>query len=228
MSSANSHYCVIIPAFNAAKAIGPLIQAVKRQGLSVVVVDDGSHDRTAMIATEQGVPVISHLRNLGKGSALRSGFQYALRLSYDGVITIDSDGQHNPDEIPRLIRVGEREHAGIVLGDRTSDITAMPFLRRWTNRLMSEVVSRLIHQRIPDSQCGLRFIRKEVLGSIHLQATHFELETELLLAASLHHWKTVSVPVRTIYTKETSHINPIPDTWRFFQVVLRFLGQRKT
>jgi len=222
-ASANGRYCVVIPAFNAAETIGALVRDVKRQGLPVLVVNDGSNDQTAPIASQEGAVVISHLRNQGKGRALRTGFEYALRSQYDGVITMDSDGQHDPAEIPSLIQAGERQHAGIVVGNRMATAT-MPLLRRWVNRGMSWIVSAVAHQQFPDSQSGFRLIHKEVLANTPLRANGFDIETELLLAAAKRHWKTIFVPVRTTYDKHASHIRPIRDGLRFFQTVFRYLG----
>ena len=220
----NGRYCVIIPAFEAERTIGAVVEAVKRQGLPIVVIDDGSRDRTAAVAAERGALVISHLRNYGKGRALRTGFEYVLRASYEGVITMDGDGQHDAEEILTLIRAGEVQHAGMVVGDRMSRGHAvMPRARRITNRLMSRVVSLLTRQAIPDSQCGFRMIRKELLTSVSLKSDRFEIETELLLAAAKRRWKTISVPIRTIYHDHASHIHPVRDALRFFGVVLRYL-----
>lgn len=219
----SSRYCVVIPTFQSAETIEELVRQLKRQPFAVVVVDDGSRDLTASLAAQQGALVISHLRNQGKGCALRTGFAYALRCRYDGVITMDSDGQHDPEEIPNLVRAGELQHAGIVLGNRMADGRSMPPVRRWTNRIMSTVVSALARQRIPDSQCGFRFIRKEVLESIPLRTTRFELETELLLAAAARRWKIVSVPIRSIYHRHKSHIRPVRDALRFLRVILRYV-----
>ena len=132
--SAHDRYCVIIPAYNAAKTIGELVKAVKAQGLPVVVVDDGSRDNTSAVAAQHGAVVISHLRNQGKGSALRTGFAHALRAKYEGIITMDSDGQHQPGDIPRFIQAVERQHAGIVVGNRMEN-ASMPWMRRWANRV---------------------------------------------------------------------------------------------
>ena len=220
----NGRYCVILPAFNAAKTIGQIIDGVKTHGLSVIVVDDGSSDQTAAIAAQHGALVISHLRNRGKGGALRTGFEHALRAGYDGIITMDSDGQHDPNEIQRIIYAGERQHAGMVLGDRMSNGDSMPREREWTNKMMSRLISLVANQRIPDTQCGYRFIRKEVLEAIPLRTEHFEIETELVLEAALRRWKIVSVPVRTIYQDQhTSHIRPVLDGLRFLRVMLRHL-----
>jgi glycosyltransferase involved in cell wall biosynthesis len=223
----SERYCVLIPAYNAAKTVGEVVRGAREQGADVVVVDDGSTDGTAAAASREGALVISHVRNQGKGAALQTGFAYALRTECEGVVTIDGDGQHDPHEIPRLIAEGRRQHAGLVIGNRLRDGAVMPPLRRWTNWLMSKVISRLARQPIPDSQCGFRVIRKEVLrGLPMLQGSRFDFETELILAAARQRWKTVSIPVRAIYRGEPSHIRPLQDALRFVLVVLRYAGRR--
>ena len=222
----NGRYCVVIPAFQAASTIGDIVRRVKQQGFAVVVVDDGSRDHTAAIASQGGALVISHLRNEGKGRALRTGFEYALRSGYDGVITMDGDGQHDPAEILHLVRAGEVQHAGIVLGNRMTNGTIMPRARRQTNAVMSSVISAIARQRIPDSQCGFRFIRKEVLEDVPLRTKRFEIESELLLAAAARRWKIISVPVQSIYQNHSSHIRPLRDGVRFIVLVLRTLVWR--
>jgi glycosyltransferase involved in cell wall biosynthesis len=217
-------YCVVIPALNESKTIGDLIRRIRPLGLAIVVIDDGSRDRTAAVASDEGALVISHLRNQGKGSALRTGFEHALRAQFDGVVTLDGDGQHDPAEIPQLIEAGERQHAGIVVGNRMPNGSVMPPQRRMTNRVMSAIVSRLVRQAIPDSQCGFRFIRKEVLATVPLRAKRYEIETELLLAACRRRWKIVSVPVKGIYAAaQISRIRPVRETFRFLGVVGRYL-----
>ena len=222
----NGRYCVVIPALNAGATIGALVRSIRAQGLPAVVVNDGSTDQTATIASTEGAFVISHLRNLGKGSALRTGFEYALRSRFDGVVTMDGDGQHDPAEIPQLIQAGERQHAGMVLGDRIANGAAMPAARRLTNRLMSTLVSGVARQRIPDSQCGFRFIRRELLDTVPLRGKRFEIETELVCGAAVRRWKIISVPVRSIYHNHESHIRPVRDGVRFLWVLLRSLGWR--
>lgn len=213
-------YCVVIPAHDTARTIGPLVREIKRQGLDPVVIDDGSRDRTAAVAAEAGAVVISHLRNEGKGRALRTAFEYAVRQGYQGVVTMDGDGQHDPLEIPHLIREGERQHAGLVIGNRLVNGGAMPRLRRVANTAMSALISALARQRIPDSQCGFRFIRREVLQSVPLRTSHFEHEAELVFGAAARRWKIVSVPIRSIYRNERSHIRPVRDGLRFLWLLV--------
>jgi hypothetical protein len=119
---------------------------------------------------------------------------------------------------------GEREHAAIVLGNRMAQAGQMPPVRRWTNRLMSTLVSALVRQWIPDSQCGLRLIRREVLPALTLRASRYDLESELLLQAARSRWKIVSVPVRAIYDGRPSHIRPLADMCRFVGVLVRHAG----
>ncbi len=223
-AGSNDRYCVVIPAYNAGKTIGELVRSIKDQGLPVVVVDDGSTDNTAAVAAQHRALVISHLRNHGKGQALRTGFEHALRAKYEAVVTMDSDGQHHPEDIPKFIQAAERQHAGIVVGNRMGS-AAMPPVRRCTNRLMSHIVSRLSRQEIPDSQCGFRLIHREVLATVPLRSRHYEIETELLLAASRRQWKTISVPIQTTYNGQVSYIRPLQDTVRFFMFLVRFLLQ---
>ena len=216
-------YCAIIPAFNAARSLGPLIEGIKAHGLDVVVVDDGSQDRTASVAAAAGALVISHLKNAGKGKALRSGFEYACRAGYAGVITMDSDGQHDPAEVPIFIRAAEHTQAAVVLGNRMIGRVVMPSGRRRTNMLMSDIVSAVARQPIPDSQCGYRFIRREVLEDLALRATRYEIETELVLKAAARRWKIVSIPIRSIYDNHQSYIKPLREGLRFVGTVFHHM-----
>ena len=219
----NERVCAIIPALNASTTIGRIIDRVRQLGLDPIVINDGSTDATVQTATAAGARVISHVSNQGKGAALRNGFSYAVQAGYDVVVTLDSDGQHDPEDIPRLLEACRTQQAWIVIGNRIVDGERMPMLRRWTNRLMSLVVSLIARQRIPDSQCGLRVIRREVLQALQLTSKRFDLETELLLAAAIHGWSIRSVPIRAIYHEaHHSHIHPLRDGLRFISLVTRY------
>ena len=218
--------CVILPAYNAEATIGPLVRRIKALSLAPIVVNDGSTDGTARVSTDAGAFVMSHVSNRGKGVALRTGFHYAVQTGFDYVVTMDSDGQHDPEEIPKLLAAAE--HAAIVIGHR-QDGDRMPASRRLTNRLMSAIVSRLIRQRIPDFQCGFRVFRAHVLKDMSLSTAHFDLETEVLLAAARHGWMIASVPVRTIYHSHGSHIHPLVDGLRFIRLITWYvLNPRNT
>ena len=188
VAPSHRRYCALIPARDAAGVIGALVRRVTSLGVDAVVVDDGSRDATAAAAAGQGALVISHLRREGRGAAWRTGFEYALRTRYDGVITLDPSEGYDAGEIPRFIEAGERQHAGLVLGDR----------RGGTGRregLAASIISAVARQPVPDPLCGLRLIRRELLGTLPQRFRRSVHATDLVCAAALRRWKIVSVPV---------------------------------
>lgn len=215
--------CVLIPAYNAAETIGPLVRQTRQLGLSTLVVNDGSQDQTAAQALAAGAHVLHHAENRGKGAALRTGFAFVMRSPYDTVVTLDSDGQHDPRDIPHLLDAVVRLEAAIVVGQRSLEDVRMPLSRRWTNRVMSSIVSAMARQPLPDSQSGFRAIRRDALLALPLSSSRFEIETELLLAASRRRLSIAFVPVRTIYESQHSHIRPLQDGARFVHLIARHL-----
>ncbi len=215
--------CLLIPAYNESRTIGQVVSEARKTMESVVVVDDGSKDGTAQIAQDSGAFVIKHQVNSGKGAALRTGFQYVLDHGYDAVITMDSDGQHDVDDIPKFLQTFSRSRAGIILGSRMHDISTMPAVRKFTNKLTSFVGSLLAHQELKDSQSGFRLISSDVLRAVELETTGYEMESELLIKASRRGFRITSIPIKTIYGEEVSKINPVVDTYRFFRLLFRSL-----
>lgn len=213
--------CAIIPAYNEAKTIVPLIREIKARGLDCVVVDDGSSDRTKELAEGEGAFVISHSKNLGKGTSLKDGFRYILDKNYDYAITLDGDGQHNPVEIKNFLTASEENDIKFVVGNRMWHPKDMPLIRRLTNRFMSFLISSIVHQRLPDSQCGFRLIKSEVLRRVTLTTTRFEIESELLIKAARAGFKISSAPIKSIYKGEKSQIHPLTDTLRFIIFILK-------
>lgn len=211
--------CVVIPGFNVARTLGSLVVQLRAMGLETVVVDDGSTDRTAEVGQQSGATVLSHAANRGKGRSLRDGLAWGLAQGHDLFVTMDGDGQHLAGDVPRLVAALREDGVGVVVGTRMGDLRAMPPIRRWTNALMSAGISRLCGQAIPDTQCGLRAIRRQVLERITLTTERYEIESELLIKASRAGFRIASVPVTTVYEHEQSRIRPIADTLRF----LRFL-----
>lgn len=215
--------CLIIPAYNEARAIGRVVSEACKIMEHVVVVDDGSVDATAQIAQDSGAFVIKHEANSGKGAALCTGFRYALDHGYDALITIDSDGQHDVGDIPTFLRAYGKRGSGIILGSRMHDISTMPTVRRFTNKFTSFVGSLLARQKLRDSQSGFRLISTDVLRAVELETTGYEMESELLIKASRAGFRISSVPIKTIYGDEVSKIDPVADTYRFFRLLLRSL-----
>ena len=215
-------WCVLIPARNEASAIGAVVAPLARQGVDVLVIDDGSSDQTAQAARAAGARVLPRTRDHGKGAALREGFAWALERGYEAVVTMDADGQHAPEDVPRLVQTAVVTGAMIVVGNRMEHPVGMPRVRRWTNRVMSWIVSRLARQRIPDSQCGLRLIHTGLLRRARLEAAHYEIESELLLEAARLGGRIAAAPIQSIYAAQRSQINPWIDTTRFVRFLWRY------
>jgi glycosyltransferase involved in cell wall biosynthesis len=212
----------IIPAFNEEHHIQSVITAANPLVSKLIVIDDGSQDETAQRALSSGATVISHPMNLGKGAACRTGFEAAIGEKPDIVITLDGDGQHDPSEIPNFIQyLRDDSSIGLVLGNRMSKLEAMPLIRMLTNRFLSKLLSILTKQNIPDSQCGFRALRGNLLEQLHFKGDHYDAESEVIVSTSRLGYKIASVPILTIYGSETSHIKPIHDSLRFILFFIR-------
>ncbi len=219
-----SNVCVLVPAFNEAKRIAGVTTKIKAQGFSVLVVDDGSQDATAEVAEAAGARVVRADKNRGKGASLRRGFEWVVAQGFSAVITMDGDGQHDPKELQRFLNALNQGRAAVIVGNRMTDTKNMPFVRKMTNRIMSWMVSTVAGQRVPDSQCGYRAIKKEVLEKMRLYTSHYEIESEILLEAARCGFAIESVPVGSVYGNEGSHIRPLRDTLRFFRFLLEYLS----
>lgn len=215
--------CVIIPTYDEAKEIGRLVREIKLQNLDVLVIDDGSSDNTSQIAQESGAITLRNEKNQGKGASLIKGFNYALTYDYDAVIIMDGDGQHLPEDIPYFMRLAKYSDSAIFIGNRMQRTRNMPLVQVITNRLMSWVLSCLTKQKIPDTQCGFRLIKTEVLKRIELVTSKYETESEILIKGSRLGFKIESVPIKTVYSDEKSQINPLIDTLRFIRLITREL-----
>ncbi|MFA5060439.1 MAG: glycosyltransferase family 2 protein [Candidatus Omnitrophota bacterium] len=220
--------CVTIPAYNEAAAIGPLVEEIKKKNLSVVVIDDGSTDNTGDIARRAGAFVLRHENKKGKGASLRDGFAYALKENFDGVLTMDGDGQHAPEDIDLFLAKASQHPRSIILGSRMDNPRGMPLIRFLTNKIMSAVISRIAKQDMPDTQCGFRFISTAVLREVQVASSDFEAESEILIESNRKSFKIYSVPIKTIYRNEKSKINPLMDTIRFVKYLLRTLRSKRT
>ena len=216
---------VVVPSKDLEATVGGVVEAVLALGLGldVLVVDDGSADETSRAAREAGALVVRHEENLGKGAALRTGFEYAIANDYEAVITMDGDGQHDPKAIPEFLEAIERCGADIVVGSRMHAVGDMPRLRIWTNRTTSRIVSLLARQPIPDSQSGFRIIRTRLLRAISksLVTTRYDTESEMLIRAGRRGFRIAAMAIRSIYRGTVSHINPLVDTLRFVRLVGR-------
>lgn len=218
---------VLIPAFNEEASVAAVVKGAKKFAGRILVVDDGSVDGTAPAATAAGAEVIRHPVNRGKGAALRTGLKSLVERGSDSVIILDGDGQHDPSEIPVFLDEARRSGAEIVVGNRMPSAAGMPPVRYWTNRMMSAILSRLIGQKVPDSQCGYRFLSVRAIENLPFSSSNYDAESEMLIEAGRRGLKISSVPVRTIYGGAISRIRPGRDTLRFIRLLLRSLFTKR-
>ncbi|HGJ67543.1 TPA: glycosyltransferase family 2 protein [bacterium] len=215
--------CILIPGYNESRTISQVVSNARKVIDDIVVVDDGSKDNTAQLAQASGATVLKHEVNKGKGAALKTGFDYVIKNGYDAVITMDSDGQHDPNDVYTFLNATNKFKSGIIIGSRMNDISNMPAVRKCTNKLTSYINSTLAHQRIDDSQSGFRLITTDVLKTVKLETDRFETESEILIKASKAGFRIISVPIKTIYGEEKSKIRPIKDTLTFIRLFFRSL-----
>jgi glycosyltransferase involved in cell wall biosynthesis len=221
---------IVIPAYNEEDRISSVLSNVLcfTAPDRVYVVDDGSADRTAEIAAGyEGVNLIRHEMNRGKGEALKTGFRSAIRDKAEGIITLDSDGQHDPACIPEFIATMERTGCDLVLGVRHFRIGEMPLDRIFSNLISSVTVSLVAGQRIPDSQCGYRMFRADRLKQVSIISQRFEIETELAIRAVRRNWKIAFCPIPVKYGESRSYIHRISDTQRFCRLIIRLMTESK-
>lgn len=208
----------LIPAFNEAAHIKNVV-AQASAFLPVLVVDDGSRDDTALLAEQAGAQVLRQVPNQGKGAALIAGFKAALQGGYEAVLTLDADGQHDPQEIPKFLEEARRKPAGLIIGQR--DYRQMPLRRRLPNTLGKAFFSWAVGEEILDNQSGYRLIRSDLLEAMLANPEHgFEFEVAMIVECLKHGLGLGWVPIRTIYADEKSHIHPLHHLKHFVRVSL--------
>jgi glycosyltransferase involved in cell wall biosynthesis len=221
----------IIPCYNEEHTIGSVILKTKHYVDKVLVVDDGSSDDTAKIAKEAGAIVITHETNRGKGSAIKTGFRYALAHGFDYVVTIDGDGQHNPTEIPLLIGNIMNNGHDISLGFRVGQDTEMPKWRKVGKRVLDYATSFGSGGFVTDSQCGFRaFSRKAIEDLIpRLKGNAFSVESEQLIKAHDLGLGLVNTNVTCKYNdlENTSNKNPISHGFSVLSYVIWLVAEKR-
>ena len=202
---------VVIPAYQAALTLGHVVARTHATvpGARIIVVDDGSTDGTVSATPEF---VIVHHKNQGKGAALRDGIREAVAQGAEMVVTLDADGQHAPEKIPRLLQPITDGKADLVLGARKRD-AAMPVSRRFTNWLSASLATRIGGQEVTDAQTGFRAFTREVAIRVQPVGDRYEYEAHFLLEALRAGYRVTSVEVPTMYGPR-SHFRAWGDTLR--------------
>ncbi len=219
---------IVIPAYNEELTIGSVVALARKYG-DVLVVDDGSGDRTSEIAREGGATVIRHSTNRGKGAALKTGFEYALSREYDVVVTIDADGQHNPDEIPLLLEPIIKGEADLVIGSRylNGSKKEIPLYRRlglWVLNKSTKVASNVD----VDSQSGFRALNRRALERLDLKGEGYSIETDMIVKASERGIRLMEVPISVRYDVPNRHKkNPLTHGLGVLAGIVGLIGYKR-
>ena len=207
------HICAVIPTYNNGGTVADVVRGVLRQGLPVLVVDDGSTDGTADKLAGLDIQILRHPVNRGKGRALKTGLEAARKLGYRFALTIDADGQHDPADIPALVAAaGERT---LVVGSRNIAAEGMSSGSTFANRFSNFWFTVQTGRKLPDTQTGYRVYPLEDLPSLRLLTSRYEAELTLLVFSAWKNLRLVPVPVRVYYPADrVSHFRPFADFFR--------------
>lgn len=228
LTDACRRLAVVIPAYNAESTIEEVVRRTKSVSpeIKVIVVDDGSRDRTAEFARKASARVISHERNKGKGIALQTGFSKALSEGAEAVITLDADCQHAPEEIPWFVQKWLNSGADLIIGTREIKLGKMPAIRVLTNSLSSLLVSLLGGKRIKDSQSGYRLLSRRLINELPVKCPGYGAESEFVIKTATLGYKIECVPISTIYGCEKSYIHPVKQPLLFLGLILKSIVWR--
>jgi glycosyltransferase involved in cell wall biosynthesis len=222
MNACRDTVLAIIPAYSEERFIAQVASQVLPYVKAVLVIDDGSSDGTASEAEAAGAKVIRHSRNLGKGAALKTGLRYAARDEVAFFLFLDGDGQHDPSDIPAFFEAINRSQAELIVGNRMNNLKSMPRVRRWTNQFMSWQIGKICKMPLPDSQCGFRLLRRELVPVLLTAKDRFEFDSESIILAADQGFRIGFVPIRTIYTDQHSKIRPFVDTIRYIRLMSKY------
>ena len=214
---------ILIPSYNSNKQLQKLILQIKHQYENqIIVVDDGSSEPVELGYND--ISLIQNESNMGKGLSLKRGFDFAREKGFDSVITIDSDLQHDPEELS--IFLDSTSNLDFVLGYRERD-KSMPILRKFSNWVTSLIISKLIGVKIIDSQCGYRRYSLQAIDNIEFSETGFQFESEILIKGINPDSKVGQVKVSTIYDKDNkSYIKHFSDTLKFIKLIARSIFKK--
>ncbi len=217
----------VIPAYNEERFIGSVVLKARQYVDSVIVVDDGSADDTATIARNAGAVVVQHRINRGKGAALNSGFSKARELGAQTVALLDGDGQHRPDDIPRLVRPVLEGRADMVIGSRYLGVESdIPLYRRVGQQIVTTLTNVSSGVYSTDSWSGYRAFSRRALECIYFQEDGWGVDPEFQFQAGELGLRVAEVPIVAIY-EEPAKRNPIPHGVRTVNAILRLVGQHR-
>lgn len=187
----------VIPAHNEETNIRKVISETKKYISNIIVVDDGSKDKTSEEARKEGIIVLKHIINLGKGATLKTGCDYAIKQGASQIIVLDADAQHEPLQIPDFLN--ELKDVDVVLGYRKPS-KEMPFILKYGNWFINKITKLLYGISLHDTQCGYRAFTAHAYKKIRWKASNYSMESEMIANIGKKRLKYKEIPIETIYT----------------------------
>lgn len=224
--------CVVVPAYNEATVIGEVVKSArevflkskKAYDIDIVVVNDGSKDKTANEAKKGGAIVINHILNSGAGSATLTGLAYARQHNYDIAATMDADGQHAPDDVLEGIKSIDQGNADLLIGSRLIDSRGMSKIKVLGNKGLSLFTYLLFGINVTDSQSGLRIFSKRAIDGLQWKSTGYEFCSEMIWRAKQARMSVGEYPIKAIYTDYSRAKGQ--NNWNAINIVKRLCKQR--
>ena len=214
-----------IPAYNEERKIKDIVKKALPYVDKVVVCDDGSTDNTAALAKKAGAIVISHEKNLGYGATITTLFSYCRKNNAEIMVTLDGDGQHNPDQIPDLINVILKHNVGVVIGSRSlRDDKDLPSYRRAGIKIITSTINSATDLKVTDSQSGFRAYSRTAIDLIHPAESGMAVSTEILLKISNNGLSIAEVPITVSYTGDTSTEHPVSHGAHVIGTTLKYVS----
>jgi len=214
-----------IPAYNEERKIKEIVKKALPYVDKVVVCDDGSTDNTAALAKKAGAIVISHEKNLGYGATITTLFSYCRKNNAEIMVTLDGDGQHNPDQIPDLINVILKHNVDVVIGSRSlRDDKDLPNYRKAGIKIITSTINSATNLKVTDSQSGFRAYSKPAIDLIHPTESGMGVSTEILIKISNNGLSMAEVPITVSYTGDTSTEHPVTHGSHVIGTTLKYVS----